>query len=330
MFQNGFLKLFLSVSFCSSVFAAFGCDRKEGSFSDTSHHLLIAGYLANYSMAKYNLDNLKYIDRLYYFSVCPNEKGELEIPEKDVANIKLIKSRLSGSQSLYLVVGGWTQSQNIPRMAASKTLRKAFIKKVARFCKTNGLQGVDLDWEDFPAEVNKEDFEMLVEDFSKMLRSQGLGFTIALGVSDKKIRMAVNALPYVDEINIMSYGKFDGAGNQAPMELFQNWLLNYLKASVPKEKLIVGVPFYGKRLANSNDTSRVAVSFAEIVRTTHPAHSSNWFGNYSYNGLQLIGEKTNFLHKTGYKGIMAWELSMDLPVTSDSSLLRAIYQINQH
>ncbi|HEY1872754.1 MAG TPA: glycoside hydrolase family 18 protein, partial [Chitinophagaceae bacterium] len=293
MSKNGVLKLFLSLIFCNIMLATCGCGKDERGFIDTSHHLLIAGYLANYRMANYNLDNLKYVDRLYYFSVCPNERGELEISQEDISNIKLIKSRLGQSQSLYLVVGGWTQSKNIPQMASVKSLREEFVRNVAEFCKENGLQGVDLDWEDFPAEVNKEDFSKLVEDLSKALHSERLGFTIALGVSDKKIQMAVNSLPYVDEINIMSYGKFDEAGNQAPMELFQSWLLNYLTATVPKEKLIVGVPFYGKRLANSSDTSRVAVSFAEIVTTTHPASSVNWFKNYSYNGLQLIKEKTN-------------------------------------
>jgi GH18 family chitinase len=207
-------------------------------------------------------------------------------------------------------------------------LRKNFIKEVVRFCKANDLQGVDLDWEDYPSEVNKEDFQKLIEEFSQALHSKGLGFTIALGVSEKKIEMAVNALPYVDEINVMSYGKFDETGNQASMALFQNWLLNYAKALVPKEKLIVGVPFYGKRLANNNDNSKMAVSFSEIVTADHPDPSINWFKNYSYNGLQLIEEKTKLLRNGGYRGIMAWELSMDLPIASDSSLLNLIHQVN--
>lgn len=328
MSRTNFLRLLLTVVLYSSFATAFCRDNKECNIVDTSHHLLIAGYLANYSFANYNLDNLKYVDRLYYFSVCPNEKGELEIPGKDIANLKLIKSKLSESQSLYLVVGGWTQSQYIPRMAATKSMRKDFIKRVVKFCKENGLHGVDLDWEDYPTEVNSRDFQQLVENFSKALRLKRLGFTIALGVNDKKIGMAVEALPYVDEINIMSYGKFDEAGNQAPMNLFQNWLTNYSNASVPKEKLVVGVPFYGKRLANGSDSSRIAVSFAEIVTTTHPSTSINWFRNYSYNGLQMIEEKTKLLLASDYKGIMAWELSQDLPASSDSSLLRAIYQLN--
>ncbi|HET7898626.1 MAG TPA: glycoside hydrolase family 18 protein, partial [Flavisolibacter sp.] len=145
---------------------------------------------------------------------------------------------------------------------------------------------------------------------------------------EKKIQMAVNALPYVDEINIMSYGKFDDTGNQAPMELFQRWLHNYAAAGVPTEKLIVGVPFYGKRLMTNNDRSRIAVSYAEIVAASHPGPDVNWFKNYSYNGLQVVEEKAKLLRSNRYKGIMAWELSMDLPLTSDSSLLKRIHQIN--
>jgi chitinase len=297
---------------------------------DTSHRLLIAGYLANYRIGNFNFDNLKYIDRLYYFSVCPNEKGQLEIPETDALNIREIKARLSEAQSLYLVVGGWTQSKNIPLMASTKSTRKAFVKGIARFCKENGLQGVDLDWEDYPNEVKKSDFYKLVKEFNKELHSQRLAFTIALGVSSKKIEMAVQALPYVDEINVMSYGKFDKEGNQAPMGLFQNWLLAYSAAGIPKEKLIVGVPFYGKRLADSSDHSPISITFSEISLQAHPSPTANWFKNYSYNGLQLIGQKTRYLKENGYQGVMAWEVSQDLPITSDSSLLKRIYEVNLH
>jgi GH18 family chitinase len=187
------------------------------------------------------------------------------------------------------------------------------------------IAGVDLDWEDYPSVVNDDQFVTLAGELSAALHKNNMAFTVALGVSPKKIKLATQVDKYVDEINIMSYGKFDAAGNQAPMNLFETWLNDYTKAGVKKEKLIAGVPFYGKRLPDAEDHSRPSVRYAEIVADTHPDFSVNNYGKYAYNGLSLIAAKTDYLSTNGYKGIMSWELSQDLPADSDSSLLRTIH-----
>lgn len=288
---------------------------------------IITGYVANYSFSKFDLAALQYLDRVYYFSASPDESGRFFFPDEDLNRLTLVRSKLNKAQQLYLVIGGWLQSKNIPLMAKSGSSRSDYIEKLVTFCKEQGINGVDLDWEDYPAVVDRGDYVLLVKELSKALHKNGLSFSVALGISDKKIRLAVEIQDLVDEINVMSYGKFDKEGNQAPGDLFEKWLKDYQDAGIRMEKLIIGVPFYGKRLPDQADHSPIAMSYADIEALTHPASSMNSYGKYGYNGIDLIKWKTGYLLQNGYRGIMIWELSQDLPASSDSSLLQTIYRV---
>ena len=293
--------------------------------SNAGSSFIVAGYLAKYSFANFHFSALPFLDRIYYFSVSPSDSGDFVYTQNDSTLLSSLVSKLT-RQQLYLVVGGWTESKNIPTMAVSQSKRAEYIKSLVKFCKRMHITGVDLDWEDYPAVVDDNQFVVLAQELSTSLHKNNIAFTVALGVSAKKIRLATQIEKYVDEINIMSYGKFDATGNQAPMNLFETWLNDYEKAGIKKEKLIVGVPFYGKRLPNPEDHSRPSISYAEIVANTHPDFKIKNYGKYGYNGASLISAKTTYLATKGYKGIMSWELSQDLPVDSDSSLLKTIHK----
>ncbi|SDE27198.1 glycosyl hydrolase family 18 protein [Niabella drilacis] len=286
---------------------------------------VIGGYLANYSFDKFHFSSLPYLNRVYYFGIAPSDNGTFSFPPADAVRLSLLRSELSKDQQLYWVIGGWTQSKNIPVMAASRDSRSNYIRSVIAFCKQYRVAGVDLDWEDFPVEVDENAYVLLVKELSEKLRSAGIGFTVALGVPEKKVKLAVKIQDFVDEINLMAYGKFDKAGNQATWELFKKWLAACDAAGIKRNKLIVGVPFYGKRLPDGDDHTPLAVTYADIVGRAQPSPRSNKYQKYSYNGVELIKAKTRFLRQEGYKGIMIWELSQDLPAGSEVSLLRAIY-----
>lgn len=292
--------------------------------TNAGHSFIVAGYLANYSIANFHWEALPYLDRIYYFSVSPSENGDFVYTKNDSTILSSLSSKLT-RQQLYLVIGGWTQSKNIPVMAGSQSKRREYINNVVAYCKRMKIAGVDLDWEDYPVMVDDNQFVILVQELSTELHKNNMAFTVALGVSAKKIHLATQIEKYVDEINIMSYGKFDEAGNQSPMNLFETWLNDYVKAGIKKDKLIAGVPFYGKRLPNPEDHTRPSFAYSEIVADTHPDFAVNSYGKYAYNGVSLIAAKAAYLSKSGYRGIMSWELSQDLPPDSDSSLLRTIH-----
>lgn len=110
------------------------------------------------------------------------------------------------------------------------------------------------------------------------------------------------------------------------MMQLQGWLSKFEAAGVPRSKLIVGVPFYGKRPYSANDNSSRAITYSYIVQQSSPAYDFNKFGKYSYNGRSILHAKTKYLRDYGYFGIMSWELSQDVEYNSKYSLLKSIIE----
>jgi chitinase len=120
----------------------------------------------------------------------------------------------------------------------------------------------------------------------------------------------------VDFMNIMAY---DGDGqNHSPYEYALQALDYWEGRGLPKEKMVLGVPFYGRP---SEATYRELV--ANDPQAAQSDSSSYLGGMVYYNGIPTIQAKTNLALQRG-SGIMIWELSQD--TTDDTSLLNAIFQ----
>jgi chitinase len=152
---------------------------------------------------------------------------------------------------------------------------------------------------------------------------------------------------YTDNIQIMTYdyhGSWDSlTGMNAPLyrdPLHSEWSIQdavqtYIKNGVPASKLIMGIPLYG-RIFNPNSTVNnglyqpfayggTAVSYGNIeksylnqngfVRYWNPDSKVPWLFNgtqmLSYDDVESIGYKTDFIKTMGLGGAMMWEISQD-------------------
>jgi chitinase len=118
----------------------------------------------------------------------------------------------------------------------------------------------------------------------------------------------------------------------------------YQEADVPREKLVVGVPFYGRGFMSVPDvnnglyqpykgtmTTDYHTIKAEYLRKGqrfwHAEAEAPWLylpGDsvmITYDDPESIGRKTDYVREQGLGGIMLWELSSDDP---KASLLTAI------
>jgi chitinase len=119
---------------------------------------------------------------------------------------------------------------------------------------------------------------------------------------------------------------------------------SFLDEGVPRDKLVVGVPFYGRGFTGvpaNNDglyqpfTGTISTDFHTITsdylaayqRFRHPEAEVPWLYDpasgtmLSYDDPESIGRKTDYVIAEGLGGIMFWELSGD---DKESSLLTAI------
>lgn len=317
-----FLKYFIGF-IVVLVFAACETTGYEVEPIETKSELFVAGYLPWYGYNNFDFDALEYIDRLYYFSIAPTPEGAFVMEEKHKTYIEDLKLLTEGTNcELFLVIGGWYESETIFPMAANAKKREAYTDSVVQFCLDNRLTGVDLDWEAYPTKVPEGDYLALVQTMSEKLKENELKFTVAVAASQQNL--SAKFKNYADQINIMSYGVLDEQGKQVPMNMLKGWLQNFEAAGVPRSKLIVGVPFYGKRPYNANDNSARAITYASIVANSSPDYSTNTHGKYAFNGRGLMQTKTAYLREMGYFGVMSWELSQDVAYNSEYSLLQSI------
>ncbi len=282
---------------------------------------VLAGYLPIYGVSRFDSKALHALDILYYFSIFPDELGDLSVSDDRINQITELKSKIDNSKTkLFVVIGGWAMSKNIYPMAKSTTKRENFVSQVVEFVKNNQLDGVDLDWEAFSGAVPEDDYINLVKELSVALRAENKMFSVAVGVQHAMRSMKIHS--YVDYINIMSYGKIDSNKNQVAFSTFKRYIKGFTNLNIPASKLIPGVPFYGKRI-NGDKSKPGAILYSKIVESA-PLFSQNTYDVYAFNGCDLIKEKTEYVKNNNIGGIMAWELSQDTEYSSEYSLLKTM------
>ncbi|EDW91309.1 chitinase-3-like protein 1 [Drosophila yakuba] len=183
-----------------------------------------------------------------------------------------------------VAVGGWNEGSKRFSLVARDPLKRAkFVDDVVRFLQRHGFDGLDLDWE-YPGQRHslENDDRSNYITFLKELKEglEPFGFLLSAAVGSAQFSAEISydipaIVPYLDLINVMAYdlhGPWDKVvGINAPLyaaesdasdstgrqqQLNVDAVVKYwLLAGAPAEKLILGVPFYGRSftLANAED-----------------------------------------------------------------------------
>lgn len=201
------------------------------------------------------------------------------------------------------------------------TNRAAFVQSLVDYITKYNLDGVDVDLEGSNVPAN---YGVFVQDLGAALQPKGKLVTAALGYwfSNKISDAALNVF---DWINLMAY---DETGSWAPQNPGQH--SSYEKAEfdidhwtgrgISKDKLVLGVPFYGYNFDNKGKST----AYNTIVTTNTGAENFDQVGQLFYNGQPTMKQKTE-LAIDECSGIMIWEITQDVPVTDKRSLLQTIH-----
>ena len=113
---------------------------------------------------------------------------------------------------------------------------------------------------------------------------------------------------------------YDRGRKHSTLEQAQQDVTLFLSTGISPEKLILGIPFYGRAMTPPNKE----YLYADIVALYHPPPMFDEVENIYFNGIGTVKQKTCLAKTTGLGGVMIWELGQDSG--DNSSLLRAIYQ----
>ena len=213
-----------------------------------------------------------------------------------------------------IAVGGWGWDKEFETLAADPVIRAKLAKRVAEFCATYQLDGVDIDWEYPNAGASTAHFAALAIAFRSALPAGALVTAAVLADATDAEGISTDAVGHLDFINLMAY---DGPrDDHSSYVMAERSIASWLARGVDPEKLVLGVPFYGRP---GNATYRTLLA-------NDPATASGdrvLFNGVeqNYNGPATIQRKTELaLQLVG--GIMIWKLSQD--ARGSDSLLRVI------
>ena len=240
---------------------------------------------------------------------------------------------LKKNHDIYIVlsIGGWTAG-GFSEMASTDRRRKAFAKDCKRIVKDFGLDGIDIDWE-YPSSSeagissSPEDignFTLLMRELRKAL---GKDYLLSCAtIADARYVDFKAIEPYVDLVNIMMYDvgnppyhhaalyRSEKAGRVTAQEALQA----HLDAGMPVNKLVLGVPFYGRSVKDFGDTAYGALvkrtdvtrQWDDVAKVPYLVNSDGEFV-CTYEDAESLGWKCRFIHESGMRGAMYWEYRCD-------------------
>lgn len=273
-----------------------------------------------------------------------------------------------------LTLGGWTLSKNFSNVTYDEEARATFVESAVDFVREYDLDGIDIDWE-YPVggggmegnsnrPEDKENHTKLLrelrEELDKYESKDEKEYELSIASSANPVYLENNEMDQIGEIvdfvNIMTYDFYvanEGMnGHNAPLvadltadidgaAIFnvETAVEGHLEAGIPSEKLVMGMPMYGRSWEDCNgeytecsgpsegtwedgvldyDHILEKMNDAEAGYTRHWNNQAqvpyllNDEGEFvSFDDVQSIAEKAMLAKELDLGGAMFWELSQD-------------------
>ena len=282
-------------------------------------------------------------------------------PIKDVVALKSVNPNLK----VCLMIGGWGgHADGFSMMARDPAKRTEFCQSVKTLLDKHNMDGVDIDWE-YPTQSadnetgadpsDTQNFNLVLKELRETLGTSKI-ISFASSSSAKYVDWP-NAMKYLDYVNVMTYDM--GAapnGHNSPLHRSQrfdqrSWddsVQAHEKGGVPKDRMVMGVPFYGKAEKNPAEGTKIfdySVRYYEmpdilnkglykgkalarpVTRVWEPTSKVPFLVDasgknvLSYDDPESVACKGEYVVENGHLGAMFWEYRCD---TDDHALLKAL------
>jgi len=293
--------------------------------------------------------------------------GGIVITESSKAPISKVVALKSINPNLKvcLMIGGWGgHADGFSMMARDPKKRTAFCQSVKDLLEKNKMDGVDIDWEYPTQSADNEtgcdpndtyNFNLVLKELRETLGQDKI-ISFASSSSAKYVDWP-NAMKYLDYVNVMTYDM--GAapnGHNSPLHKsakfnHRSWDQSvdaHVNGGVPKERMVMGIPFYGKAEKNPAAGTKIfeySVRYYEmdeilnkgtykgkplarkVTRMWEPTSMVPYLQDelgqnvLSYDDAESVELKGEYVKQGGYLGAMFWEYRCD---DSKNTLLRAL------
>ncbi len=236
------------------------------------------------------------------------------------------------SLKVLLSIGGWT-SGRFSEMAATEETRNAFAKDCGDIVKNFGLDGIDMDWE-YPtsSEAGISSSPDDIENYNLLMKA----IREAIG-NDKLLTLASAAnhifydfktlMNYIDFVNLMTYDMARVPNHQsalyrsemAPKRYGDAAVKLHVEAGVPMDKLVLGMPFYGRGRLELTDY----VDYRDLIHLK--GFTEKWDDDAKvpylenakgevvlvFDNPRSLTIKCDYIKEKGMLGAMYWEYNCD-------------------
>jgi len=324
------------------------------------------------------------VTHLNYASAKLNEEGELYFHSTEsvqhLAQLNALKNR-NPRLKILLSVGGWG-AEHFSDAARTTSSRRRFARSAAERVENYALDGIDLDWE-YPGqpgagnkyrEEDRQNFTLLLETVRTRLdalgeqRGKAYLLTIATAANEQYFEHTEmdRVHPYVDFVNVMTYDMYTSGsgttGHHAGLygSVFGDGAVQYgeaavalhLAAGIPAEKIVLGVPFYGrgwtgveagdrglfkpyKRFTRAYSYNLLKERYIDqrgFIRYWDASAHAPYLWNadsttfISYEDPVSLRYKVDFIKQYGLGGVMFWEYSLDQESALLDTLVEALME----
>ena len=281
--------------------------------------------------------------------------------------VTALKSR-NPKLKVLLAIGGWSfGTAKFKEVAETRFARQTFIFSAIPYLREHQFDGLDVDWE-YPKRADKENFVSFIKELREAFEyeaeetnSERLLLSAAVPVGPDNIRDGYDVpgvSKHLDFINLMAYdfhGKWEKqAGHNAPLyapssdsewrkQLSVSFAAQmWTKLGAPKEKLVIGMPTYGRSFTLTNPSRYIVNSEAkdggkageytkeggflayyeicemllqgasyvwdEEMQVPYLVQGDQWVG---FDDERAIRNKMSWIKTNGFAGAMVWTVDMD-------------------
>jgi chitinase len=231
-----------------------------------------------------------------------------------------------GVKVLFSIAGGSRHAYYEALLKDGK--RAQFINNLLLVVLNYDLDGIDVDIEGADIDANYENF---VVGLKRALSAHNKIMTSALAYGTRA-KLSDLALASYDFVNLMSYDQTgpwrpEKPGPHSTYEAAVRDLQYFaVERKIPKEKITLGVPFYGYGFGPQTTSTPSSMNYGQIIKTFPGAEKVDQWTMADgkvmyYNGIPLMKKKVQLAKKEA-GGIMIWQVLGDSQ--DKNSLLKVI------